>query len=377
MSIFNEYLAKKAKKESPASFLMSIIKKCNTCHYATHNSKVADTNTPLITINDIVTREDKGYIHTANSEHETDVVYSGGGGNATIGALLMLRLEDGNTVLSHFLSDTDFIKNEVKELDLDYRELRAFIFDISTDNQLATSHQSIKQVYFPVDGTYHVLSILPSTSLMYRLNDLETGKFQRIKSHEAFQDFPHSILMKFGGSQTQNAASPRLSRTSGKCYLLDAIPPEIEHGKIITPNKNFFRSMRVTPFIRKQLEQLHDNIYTVKQNNYKIRDYRDKLYRNILDSILYRAARIQSLPAGWSDKESCQLPMHQRIWLDHKYDESPDNTWKETISRDIVSWMHESYNRVNHEYETDYFTFSPEFTQKIRGDVLMVLNKHF
>ncbi len=374
MSILLDYLSKKTKTDI-GHFLLSQLHNCKyTCHYATHNSKISNTSAALITINDVSSTVDKGYVHTGNSLHETDIAYSGGGRNATIGGILKLRLEDGQTFLEHVLQETSQIKQDLQEIQVDFDLVRKKVLEISTENQLPSTQPELQQVYFPVGGTYHLLTVLPSTSLMFRLNDLEYEKFSHIKNKESYDSFPNSILMKFGGSQTQNAASPMLSRTSGKCLMIPAYPPNIDGHHVSPPRKDFFRrSIYLTPFIRKQFRLLYTKVYRVKNNNVDIRSYRDYLNQNIIDSILFHAAKIQQLPKGWSNKDDFALPPAQRAWLDQGYP-SQNIDWQDEIATSIVRWMYWGYNRVNHEeHNTEPYQFSEDLIQKVKEQVLSSL----
>lgn len=115
------------------------------------------------------TRLPDGYLRTGNVDIEYDAL-----GNAAaldVYKFLMLSMEDGKTLLQHIETDSTVAK-ELLEIGTEpYEALKqGFMAMVHSETNSITSSK-IKQVYFPVDDQYHLLSVLSNSGLIFELRD--------------------------------------------------------------------------------------------------------------------------------------------------------------------------------------------------------------
>ena len=91
-----------------------------------------------------------GYLRSGNvsykNENRLDIVRSAA--FSPYGKFLLIVMEDGKTVIEHFLIDSDEIRNELSMLGEDYEQIRNGFLSVNKENQEPLSDERVKQVYF-------------------------------------------------------------------------------------------------------------------------------------------------------------------------------------------------------------------------------------
>lgn len=292
-----------------------------------------------------------GYITTDAVSCTKDITVSSAAFLAT-SKFLMLELEDGKTVLSHFKEDTDKLRQDLSALQIDYTAIRNNILQIKENHIPEATDERIRQVFFPVENDqYHLLSILPASSLMLevrkRIRAMETAaRAARDKKNEHYGTKYKQILglteASFGGTKPQNISTLN-NMNGGRAYLLPAIPPRLPQIEILPPKHDFFQSLHWRDF-SSFFYTLH-HFYKIKWNNVDIRQDTRSAEDTIIDRVLMRVFLLRSLEPGWSDKEYCHLPHHQKVWLDNLYDEDrrESDTWIGEVAREFTGWILRAY----------------------------------
>jgi len=172
----------------------------------------------------------------------------------------------------------------------------------------------VKQVYFPVDDTYHLLSLLTPSGLLTQVKSrIDSMRFseetkqakecrKKNELHAAgYDDVFDLTITAFGGTQPQNV-SVLNSQNAGRAYLLASTPPGLKQRQIRLPTNNFFRnSLRIRPF--KDLFQPLDKLIRTDVNNVHVRDGIRNSLKYIIDQVLQRAFRVRAYEPGWSNTE--------------------------------------------------------------------------
>lgn len=297
-----------------------------------------------------------GFLCSTNVQNELDVF-----GNAAaldVYKFLSLVLSDGKTVLTHLEENTDLIQQQLKLASTPFDELRDNFLAIKQDksSKIRTSGQ-VKQVYFPVESDYHLLSVLTPSGLMFALKD----KIQNIRFSEetklaredernnafhenGFDELYDLTVIGFGGTKPQNI-SVLNNKYGGTAYLLPSIPPSFKIRNFQIPTSDFFKNSIYPSLYKDSFEAFH-RLMIAKHNNINIREGRDNIIEFVIDGIIERSWQLRQLDAGWSEKTN--MPMYQKIWLDNAFLEERENSddWLNHVIKELAHWFFDAYKKV-------------------------------
>jgi len=222
------------------------------------------------------------------------------------------------------------------------------------------THDLIKQVLFPVDDDYHQLSLLQSSSLVFKLKervdqinsrsvDAYLGrKYYKDGKYYAsgYKSIPNVTVTRHGGEHPKNISG--LNNKFQSCYLLDSSPPFIAKREIKFPTKNFFiQSLRY--YDCKESLQRFDKILKIERDGQipldKIRKGRDRCLGDILDLILQKMMALREVSTQQFWPKTTSLPVWQQIWLCEQYKEqrSDEDEWLDRVCDNISRWVSGAY----------------------------------
>lgn len=361
MGILKQYIedAVKSKNKSPAEWLIEVVQNAGKCLLATNVGKFSNpgigTDVSIYVPQEDGAAGEDGYVHTGNVACRRDVVVASA---AYLGTpkLLTLRLEDGRTVFEHFREDSDVLRRELSDIPVDYDSIREAVLELAPAGVPSGSDERLRQVFFPVgDGKYHLLSVLPSSSLLMeqgrriRGMDQERREARDKKSERYGNDYASIsgiVEEGFGGTKPQNISFLN-NAASGRAYLLPSIPPGLWKREIRVPKKDFFRNSLVLRDCWGLFRNLH-RCYMDARHNLQIRTSARLAEHEIIDYVFLAAEQIRAdQEEGWSEDAECAIPMEQKIWLDEKYADSREEAeWKEQIAASVARWMFWAYGKV-------------------------------
>lgn len=163
-----------------------------------------------------VKKKNDGFLRSGNV-----VVPQDAEGNAAaleIYTFLMLKMQDGKTLLTHLCEESETAKKILGSEN--YRKLRAGFLRIFSGVGVPSTNSKIKQVFFPVPGKecnagYHLLSVLTPSGLLFEL-------YRRLGKSGIFPG--HLVVIHIGGSKPQNISALNM-QNKGKACLLLSVPP--------------------------------------------------------------------------------------------------------------------------------------------------------
>lgn len=225
-----------------------------------------------------------------------------------------------------------------------------------------TSHKLAKQIYFPVEKGYHLLSPLFASSLAHAMHQkmaaLRFGEeakaiWQARRNgtwHEkTLVQFPDIAEMHFGGTKPQNISALNSVR-GGRLWLLSAQPPIWQRSeKPPTGLVSIFRvggefDVLAKPSLQRMANLLVDSgTYT----NRHIRSARARYVDEIIDVLFMWASKYQRHEwQGWTLNYPTLKP-HQQLWLDPwraKIDEAfrllrEQDEWQTQVAEDFARWL--------------------------------------
>ena len=271
---------------------------------------------------------------------------------------LSLTLSDGQTVLAHLEQDTPLIEQQFN-IPTSFQELRQGLLSIKSGaTETVKTSEKIKQVYFPVDDDYHLLSLLTPSGLMFKLKkrinvlrfseaakQARNDRRNQIHHEQGFDELYHLTVIGFGGTKPQNI-SVLNNQNGGTAYLLASLPPTLELRTTQAPKTNFFAQSLYLKDYQDKFKALHKLFGDTVPNNIDVREGRDYWILQIVEQLMEKVWAIRELPGGWS--EVTALPPVQKIWLDAANSEKRDSEddWLDEIIVAVVSWLGIAYKKA-------------------------------
>jgi len=198
-------------------------------------------------------KRNDGFLRTGNSPAPLEV-FVGNAAALDVYKFLDLELGDGKKLVNHLEENSDTIKKQFAIRSVSFEEIREGLLSIKRSTKTASTDGRVKQVYFPCNKGYHLLSVLTPSGLMFelrnRVNDIrfsERSKDARERrrkgecSEAGFDDLFNLTVIGYGGSKPQNIGVLN-SKYGGKAYLLPCMPPTLEKRKARIPRRNFFEN---------------------------------------------------------------------------------------------------------------------------------------
>lgn len=361
MTIFFEYLQENAAKKNKSieEWLSDAAEQAQYCKWANCVGKFSHPSigSDLSILAKSNNKMEDGYLYTANVQCKPDVVTSSAA-YISSSKLIMLELEDGKTVFDHLQKSSKMIRQEFAGLKVDYEEIRSKMLRAQVGVLPLATDERLKQVYFPMsDGTYSLLSVLPSSSLMMemkeRIYNMESkAKKSRKKEDMEYGETYAQILgltdVLHGGGKIQNISLLNL-RQGGRTFLLQSTPPTLLQRDIVQPHHDFFKeTLKIWEF-KDAFRRLHDGVVMARKHNLEIRNKRKQiLCEDVIEAVLIRVYRLRSLPEGWSDVKGYQLSSAQKIWLDDACVEerNQNEDWIQDIVNEFARWIREAYEKL-------------------------------
>ncbi|QSX37560.1 type I-F CRISPR-associated protein Csy1 [Shewanella sedimentimangrovi] len=215
-----------------------------------------------------------------------------------------------------------------------------------------TTHTLAKQIYFPVDKGYHLLSPLFASSLCHALYQrIDQSRFgdeakaaRDVRRKKEFSDltivdFPHLAEQHFGGTKPQNVSLLN-SKRYGRAYLLSCQPPSWQ-DRLTAPQSeaHFWKryEYRVAPILRELSHFL--KLLEQADNNDAIKQRRAGFVDDLMGALLNYAAELRTLPAGWS--RAMAEPMSETFcrWLDPTDNQKLSDEEANQIGLEFGRWL--------------------------------------
>lgn len=353
MSTVTEILCEMAEKKqmSPAEWLERNLPNTDRYKIISHCSKYEVPESSVALWDDSPVGADSGYVTTASANVRQDMCVDGGAAYMSLASVLLRKLENGRTLLEAIQQDDENSQNEILALGIDYAALREAVLSIQHGKPDGKTDGALRQVYFPIkDDTYHLLTLLPPSSLMVALSERidadNSAKYasrdEKSEHYQApYEEYLDLAKVNFGGSQPQNISSN--NRKQGM-YVLPSMPPTLMGKKIKHPYHNFFGET-TNRYVQKERLTNLQKLIQADWNNLAIREKIQTIICDIASDACLLANRLYEQPAGWSD--GSKLPEAQLIWLDSKYcQEKGDNKdWPKSVGKDFARWLLESYKK--------------------------------
>jgi CRISPR-associated protein Csy1 len=295
-------------------------------------------------------------------------------------------------VLDHLEENSADIRHLLSISSINYDEIRDSFLKIKKPDTTVTTDPLVKQVYFPVDGGYHLLSLLTPSGLLCKAKErIDTMRFsdeakearefrngKEKKHHEVgFSDIPNLTETAYGGTKPQNISVLNSNRNRGRAYLLPSLPPQFDSRQVRLPKSDFFKETLNSRKFKDAFAPLHRLLITDK-NNIKIRTSIQKHIQEIVMQGLYQVHAVReqgtrSHGLGWSETEYFEnLPKPQKIWLDDANLDTRQlkSEWLHTVLSDLARWIVNTYKYL---FKHDAVDLSDDELNALRNMIEEVL----
>lgn len=283
------------------------------------------------------------------------------GNAAALDVAKLLQLDDRNATLAVYLSQgDDHVLRPLASSD-EQCQLWADGLRQALEVKTPSSHTLAKQIYFPIgDNQYHLISPLYSSALAHELfhqvqhsrfsDEMKAARDARKKNQPSDVDvvrYSNLAVTISGGSKPQNISQLN-SKRYGKTYLFPCTAPDWK-SQYQPPmfGSNWFDSREVGRDTYYLIKLLAEFLVKVKplDSNIRIRQRRDRLADQILDSILTLAVSHQTNTSGWS--ETSELSQAQQCWLDPQASHLYNGDWQTEVSRDFGLWLNNRLEKAS------------------------------
>lgn len=305
--------------------------------------------------------------HTLPADFSGDVV----GNAAALDVYKFLKLEvEGKSLLERALeNDTEFAKALSDNPEQAQAWISAFAAITEPRGEHA-SHTHAKQLYWLVGDDalenegFHLLAPLYATSLAHRVfqtinhdrfseeaKEARKAKREGKYAEHPVHNYPNLAVQKMGGTKPQNISQLNSERR-GENLLLASLPPSWNVRDIRPPLKvsTVFADPGVfgsRTEVRSLIRDLKRFLEANPAADMHTRDLRDDYTAMLMDELALFAMQMHSLPAGWSDNETCELSVEETFWLDPGRatedaafrDARKATDWADDIRHRFANWL--------------------------------------
>lgn len=301
-----------------------------------------------------------GFLRSGNIAVAADAL-----GNAAaldVYKFLTLLMDDGKTLIEHLEQDSElavrlFTLSNADESQNYHALKEGFLAMTRAGNENVTSSK-IKQVYFPVEGDYHQLSILTASGILFelrqRLDSMRFGdeikiardKKKNSQEHSGYKEIYNLTTIGYGGTKPQNI-SVLNNQNGGKAHMFMSAPPLLKNRDIHFPIVDFFSQSVRYHHCKNQFLKLH-TLYIRDENNMTVRARRDDYYQSVIDYILEKMWQIRAVAADQYNEKSNQLSSAQKTWLcDQNRDQREiEDEWLDSILKSIINFLFHGYEKM-------------------------------
>ncbi|CAC9541975.1 CRISPR-associated protein, Csy1 family [uncultured Gammaproteobacteria bacterium] len=335
----------------------------------THPPKFSHPDAKIDVIIANCNQENDGLLRSGNVEIDLDVV--GNAASLRVNKFLHLVLGNNLTILQNLEQNTDYINQQFKINN--FNKVKTNFLKIKKSGKTTKSSDKLKQIYFPIDDDYHLLSLLTPSAIIYKLKQRINDNFQAfslnnkkakeqvekaLKNGDEFDGILENIwgltAFGYGGTKPQNISVIN-SKNGGVSYLLSSAPPILKKRKVQPPKQDFFEThIYLDDWLKQDFSFL--NKILSGRNNIKIRNKRDAIIINIMFQIKAKIDKIRSIDKGWSNSDTyTKLPEWQRILLDSQYenirnDKDKNQDFLNHTQLEFAKWFSKIYNKL---YDTN------------------------
>ena len=320
---------------------------CTFSHPSARKTKRGDV-TPIVFEGAF---EADGLLRSGNV-HDIEMDALGNAAVLDVYKLLDLRMDDGRRLIEHIKDESEIGRAVVSSAGGDYETVRnGFLAMLESPGDETVTSSKIKQVYFPVDEDYHLLSIITNAGIVHRMRTLidkmrfsdEAKTFREARKKgecaEDYMEIYDLVVLGYCGTKPQNV-SVLNNAMGGRTYLLRSMPPKLTPRGIRFPKRDFFKEALFQKEVQQRFKAL-GKIAATDYNNVNIRNARIRHYEALLEIVIESMWRIRTVSEAQFYEPTSHLPAWQKIWLVEAYRDkrTEDELWLKEVKEAIGRWI--------------------------------------
>ncbi len=344
-------------------WILEILKIASQRQFATHVPKFIHPDAIVSYPNIIHKYDPDGYIRTGNIPEYMDSYRNAGAMAATD---FMSILVDDMPLYKHISESSLVAEDFFSFIGTDCSEAREILEGMIKANLPYCTDSRLRQVFFPLeDGSYHLITPLYSSSLIYSFNQtliknkeynnnpgnvdentpMSVYEYERknLYLENGYWELPNLVDISYGGSKPQNISF--LNSLLKRQQLIKSVPPKITNRKIRIPKSNFFYESINQNKYKAMFEKIHA-IFNLDINNIRIRNARDNCLLNILGEIALDIASVRYEIEKNTIIASDSLSVAQEIMLFGKEERYENSDWQSIIAKEFSKWFFTTYKKL-------------------------------
>ncbi|MBQ4845245.1 type I-F CRISPR-associated protein Csy1 [Pseudoalteromonas sp. MMG005] len=324
---------------------------------ATHIAKLTHSSSCASSIFDRISVRDDSYLTTSSLQSP---VIDGAYPNGALSKNVKFLMLDNSGLLSEEIYQGN--SEPLSSFADDEQELASWMAGFNAIFNVPLKSDSLaKQVYFPVDDGYHLLTLLTSSATCQAIYDRcfskdvkkqqeKDGKAVKAQTYSDHTYVRTSNTAKIAtvASQPQNV-SVLNGKRAGKVHLFSSQPP-VWQSQLKAPltKTSYFDDLYPSRASQVNIEFIRDFIIRFNDLSLSIKDpkrkqWLEKWVQSVFDEILDRVSYLHALPAGWSAKS--ELTDEYQCFLDpYRQDQAfqakrKTIDWQTVVRRDFARWL--------------------------------------
>jgi CRISPR-associated protein Csy1 len=344
--------------------------KISNLNFATHLAKFSHPSIKMSGIIYQTSPDNDGFLRTGNVHQPGLDIFSNSGASDHTKELIyvyeFLTIYIDDKMLIEHLQSPDALSNPTLQQIFAALNIKGNDFSLIRERLLLMinyaptnkTSEAIKQVYFPVNDDYHLLSVVyPSaqmSELRKRITRFQFGdsakqarkdrKDNKYNS-EPIADLYNLTKIGFGGANKQNI-SVLNNKHGGDFFLLPCMPPSLKKRRLQPPKHNFFTDSLYAKNYQEEFKKLH--VLFSANDTLIIKNQRRYWIKYILYQVVEKIWQVRMIEGGWSRSETYQrLKLYQKTWLDQAQRDSRKTVDFDLIRKDCVNWLVTAYNETS------------------------------
>lgn len=321
-----------------------------------HVAKLTHSSNKAINLVDSIPQQKYHYLLTTQTANvdELDSAYTDAS-YAPVAEFLSFNVMDSDKNLGEFLAENEIYFSKISDNSEVREQWQTQISEAYVAKKLS-SHVLAKQVYMPVDDSYHVISPVKSSALAHKIFEkisvsrskdtpVNQARKQNISYDGVYTFFPKTAFLSVTKSNHQNASKLNGTRRGG-LYFFQANPPQWKKEALPPQTMMQFLVCCRTNNTLEIFKEIKRLFYVMKKENLSInlnrRNVLTELVEAIADEVIHQILWIQqSYTKGWAN--DVEIQPYLRSFLDPIANNQNENKeYIDEFTEQITKWINKN-----------------------------------
>lgn len=321
-----------------------------------HVAKLTHSSNKAINLIDSIPQHKYQYLLTTQTADikELDSAYTDAS-YAPVADFLSFKVMDSGKNLGQFLSENENYLSKISD-NLEVRKKWQTQISEAYVAKKLNSHVLAKQVYIPVDNSYHIISPVKSSALAHKIFEkiaqsrskdtaVNQARKQNVTHEGIYTFFPKTAFLSVTKSNHQNASKLNGTRRGG-LYFFQANPPQWKKDALPPQTMTQFLARCRTSNSLEIFKEIKCLFYVMKKENLSInlnrRNVLTELVESIADEVIHQILWIQqSYTKGWSN--DVDIEPYLPSFLDPIENNQHENKeYIDEFTEQVAKWINKS-----------------------------------